>query len=252
MRLNIKKLEKMTDINISSNKTIASTNTEARRLLSLGVSAPLLVLAEKQTGGRGRMGRSFYSGGHGIYMSFAYKTSSSLCNTVSVTTAAAVAVAQSLYECCEGDFEIKWVNDVYQSGKKVCGILTEAVSGVTEGESAVIIGVGINIGRCRFPSEIKDIAGSVKLKSRPEQLVAEIVNRLEKIIASPKDKSYMDYYREHFMLMGTRVSAVSEGRTVLGKVTGVDNDGALLLLCDGESLPIRIFSGEVTIRPAND
>ncbi len=182
-------------------------------------------------------------------MSFAFK-SSSMCSSVSVTTAAATAVTKALYECCEGDFQIKWVNDIYQNGKKVCGILTEAVSGMGE-ESYIIVGIGINVGKTNFHKEIRDIAGSVTLKSEKEELIAKIISLLCEFAGDVSDRSYMEFYREHFMLIGENVSAVCDGETVCGCVAGVDDDGGLLLLRDGETAPTRIFSGEVTIRPAN-
>ncbi len=183
-------------------------------------------------------------------MSFAFK-SDCVCNSVSVTTAAAAAVTKALCECCEGNFQIKWVNDIYQNGKKVCGILTEAVSGIGD-DNYIIVGIGINIGKTRFPKEIRDIAGAVTLRSSKEELIAKIISLLREFASNTSDRSYMELYREHFMLMGKQVSATQNGETVCGLVAGVDDDGALLLLRDGDTAPIRIFSGEVTIRPTND
>ena len=247
--LNINKINTLSGADIYWNLLVDSTNTQARKKIFDGASLPFAYIADRQTAGRGRMGRKFYSRGGGIYMSFAFK-SSSMCSSVSITTAAAAAVTKALYECCEGDFQIKWVNDIYQNGKKVCGILTEAVSGMGE-ESYIIVGIGINVGKTKFPKELRDIAGSVTLKSEKEDLIAKIISLLREFANDVSDRSYMEFYREHFMLMGENVSAICDGETVFGRVTGVDDDGALLLLRDGEPAPTRIFSGEITIRPAN-
>ncbi len=247
--LNVNKINTLSGTDIYWYGVTSSTNTTARKKFFEGARTPFLVIADRQTFGRGRMGRKFYSRRGGIYMSFAFK-SDSLCNAVSVTTAAAAAVTKALYESCEGDFQIKWVNDIYQNGKKVCGILTEAIS-VGTNESFIIVGIGINTGKTSFPKEIRDIAGSVTLKSSKEELIAKITSLLREFSENTQNRSYMDFYREHFMLSGKYVTAISEGESVCGKVIGVDDDGALLLLRDGESGPIRIFSGEVSIRNIN-
>lgn len=247
--LNINKINSLSGTDVYWNLVVDSTNTKARKKIFEGAGLPFVYIADRQTSGRGRMGRKFYSRRGGIYMSFAFK-SDLLCNAVSVTTAAAAEVTKALCECCEGDFQIKWVNDIYQDGKKVCGILTEAVSGVGE-ENYIIVGIGINIGKHKFPKEIRDIAGSVTLKSSKEELIARITSSLREFSKNTQNRSYMDFYREHFMLMGEYVSAISEGECACGRVVGIDNDGALLLLRDGDASPIRIFSGEVSIRNIN-
>ena len=247
MRLNINRLDALAGIKIYYHKSLGSTNTEAKNIAHKS-GTPFAVIAKKQTAGRGRMGRSFYSKGHGLYMSFAYRTKS-LCEAVSLTTATAAIVTGALESCCDGEFKIKWVNDIYQNDKKVCGILAESLP-IGEGETAVVIGIGINIGRCRFPRELQDIAGSVKLKSSPEALVSAILLGLLAVIENPDDKSYMQLYRDRSMLMEMTVTAISAEGEIVGKVEGFDDDGGLLLNVDGKI--IRIFSGEVTLRPVNN
>lgn len=247
--LDINNINALSGTDIYWNMIVDSTNTRARKKIFEGARLPFVIIADRQTAGRGRMGRRFYSRRGGIYMSFAFK-SNSICDSVSVTTAAAAAVTKALCECCEGDFQIKWVNDVYQNGKKVCGILTEAVSGIGD-ESFVIVGIGINVGKTKFPKAIRDVATSVTLKSTKEELIAKITSLLAEFASDVSDRSYMEFYREHFMLLGAYVSAICDGEEICGRVTGVDDDGALLLLRGGDATPIRIFSGEVTIRPSN-
>ncbi len=248
--LNINKINSLSGTDVYWNLVVDSTNTRARKKIFEGAGLPFVYIADRQTAGKGRMGRRFYSRRGGIYMSFAFK-SNSLCNAVSVTTAAAVAVTKALYEVGEGDFQIKWVNDIYQNSKKVCGILAEAVSGVG-GENYIIVGIGINIGKTKFHKEIENIAGSVTLKSSKEELIARIISSLREFSENTQNRSYMEFYRDHFMLMGEYVSATSDEGSVCGRVMGVDDDGALLLLRDGDCEPIRIFSGEVTLRPINN
>lgn len=247
--INVNKINSISGTDIYWSLIVDSTNTKARKRIFEGAGLPFAYIADIQTSGRGRMGRKFYSRKGGIYMSFAFK-SDSLCDSVSVTTAAATAVTKALCECCVGDFQIKWVNDIYQNGKKVCGILTEAVTGVGA-DNYIIVGIGINIGKTKFPKEIENIAGSVTLKSDKEELIGKITSLLREFSENPQDRSYMGFYREHFMLTGKQVTAAQNNETVCGVVVGVDDDGGLLILCDGKTEPTRIFSGEVTVRTAN-
>ena len=249
MYYNLSSIAKKTaGIRVHFFRRIDSTNEHAKRMIFHGDRLPALIIAKKQFGGRGRMGRSFFSRGGGIYMSLVYKTDNSLSNTVSITTAAAVAVAQALDVACEKQFSIKWVNDIYLDQKKVCGILAESVSGIDH-QSYVIVGIGINVGKCKFPKEIRDIAGWVDVKTSREELIADIISRLMSYIQNPTDRSYMSYYRERSMLCGLRVSTLSDGSELIGRVVDIDDDGGLILeLDDGDK--IRIFSGEVSVRQA--
>lgn len=225
--------------------TIDSTNSEAKRRAAATI-APLLIVAEHQSEGRGRMGRNFYSPeGTGIYMSLLYKTKEPLCDAVSITTATSVAVARSIEEASGKEVGIKWVNDLYMDEKKICGILCESVFG--ESGNSIIIGIGINIETVNFPDEIKDIAASTgKLSCSRSRLVALISDRLLEFIEKP-DKSYIEEYRKRSILDGKRVFATSGESVIHGKVLGIDDDGGLILLPDGKTAPTVIRSGEVSV-----
>ena len=110
-------------------ETIDSTSTYAKKLAESGAEHGTAVIALQQTGGRGRLGRSFHApAGTGIYMSLILKTAADFSKAMLVTTAASVAVCRAIRKVCGADPQIKWVNDIYLNGKKVCGILTEAVT----------------------------------------------------------------------------------------------------------------------------
>ncbi len=119
-------------LTILSYDTLDSTNNEAKRQLAAEEIADgkmLLIAAEQQTAGRGRLGRSFYSPPDtGIYMSFVFTAAASLTDAVGITGAAAVAVARAVRSLTGKAPQIKWVNDVFLEDKKICGILTEAVT----------------------------------------------------------------------------------------------------------------------------
>ena len=243
MKINAKKLEELISVPLFYLDTTPSTNTYAKEICQ-NTSSPFLVVAESQSAGRGRMGRSFYSGGEGIYMSFCFPTDS-LQNSVCVTVATAAAVTKAFIKNSRGDFKIKWVNDIFLNEKKVCGILCESVAGQT---NKVIVGVGINVGECDFPDGIKDIAGSVNILSSPEELISDVVRELLAFEKNPLDRSYMSLYREHFMLEGETIEATIGGKSVIGTVLGVEDDGGLILQVCGQENPVTIISGEVSVR----
>ena len=232
--------------NIRVFDSIDSTNAEAKRLAAGEYSSPTLIVANSQTAGRGRMGRSFYSPAEcGLYMSLLYKCDSNMTDAVSVTTAAAVAVALSLEEASGCSAKIKWVNDVYMNGGKVSGILAESV--IFGGEKHIIVGIGVNITTESFPEEIKNVAASVGKEISRASLAADIFNRIIEYIGN-EPSAYMPDYRQRSMLDGCEVSAIYKDKTVFGKVMGVSDNGGLILLPDGETRPITIISGEVSIR----
>lgn len=226
---------------------VDSTNSEAKRMAQRGCGESVLVISECQSGGRGRMGRSFYSAVGGIYMTYMRRVYGSIGDTVCVTTAAAAFVASGLCRYCLGEFGIKWVNDIYLGEKKVCGILSESTRG-SDGGLYVLVGIGINLGSTEFPEDIRDIAGSAGACSDPEGLIGDIICGLEGFFCNPKDREYMNIYREKFMLTGRYVRAFGGMSEVFGTVLGVDDDGALVLLPEGENDSIRITSGEVSVR----
>lgn len=145
--------------------SIDSTNNEAKRMTADGFRGNALIVANEQTKGRGRLGRSFYSPKNtGIYMSFLFSTNAKLSGAVLVTTAAAVAVVRAIESLTNIRPMIKWVNDIYIGNKKVCGILTEAVTDVETGSmQSIIIGIGVNISTEDFPDDIAHTATSLNI-----------------------------------------------------------------------------------------
>ena len=137
-----------------------STNTQARRILSSKHSERMLIVANEQTNGRGRLGRSFYSPADtGIYMTYSFYTEKTCNNIARITTAASVAVAKAL-NC---DAKIKWVNDLYCNDRKICGILTESFSSAMGKGLYVLVGIGVNLTTESFPDDIKMIADKALL-----------------------------------------------------------------------------------------
>lgn len=152
------------DVDIIVYDAIDSTNNEAKRMLSSGYAGEALLVANSQTAGRGRRGRSFESPAGGLYMTLILQEGAIAGEPTNVTMAAAVAVSHALSELCHVDSAIKWVNDVLVDGLKVCGILSEGTSDLeTGGMQNVAVGIGVNLGPAVFSKELDGIAGTVTL-----------------------------------------------------------------------------------------
>ncbi len=236
-------------------KVIDSTNSEAKRLVAKGVKEYAVILSEEQTGGRGRLGRDFYSPvGSGIYMSMVLRPKISIEKAIRVTTAACVAVCRAIEEVTGKTCEIKWVNDIYSGNRKICGILTEAVSNFETGEiESIILGIGINFRRKdeEFPEEIRGKAGALFQTETGgitrNRLIASMINQLLRLNEMIESGVYIREYRERSLVIGKTVDLVSRSSTRKARVLGIDEDGGLeVLLEDGSGEVVR--SGEISLR----
>ena len=218
-----------------------STNTQARRILSSKHSERMLIVANEQTNGRGRLGRSFYSPADtGIYMTYSFYTEKTCNNIARITTAASVAVAKAL-NC---DAKIKWVNDLYCNDRKICGILTESFSSAMGKGLYVLVGIGVNLTTESFPDDIKMIAGSVNKNFDKELLIAKICDNLSQIIDNFSCTDYLDYYRENMMGIGETVCYRENGKLHQAVILGIDNSGGLIVKENNEEK--ILYSAEIT------
>lgn len=229
---------------------IDSTNTEAKRYAAAAPDlSPVLFVAREQSGGRGRLGRQFLSrAACGIYMSLLYFTEDSLSDAISITTSAAVTVAENIERITGKAMRIKWVNDIYNEKGKVCGILTEALE--VNGKRAIVVGIGINTGDEDFPEELRGIASSIgNIGNNSELLISSIADGLIFSAERPMDKSYMAAYRQRLMMVGDSVDLFRGGELIdHGVVLGVDDDGGLLFKSCGKADVEIIRSGEISVR----
>lgn len=233
-------------------KTIDSTNNFAKSLAQLGAVHGTTVVSEVQTQGKGRMGRDFYSPmGMGIYMSVIIRPKLSVEQSLLITSCAAVAVADAVEKVAGIDCKIKWVNDIYAGGKKLCGILTEASVDVEQGGlEYAIVGIGLNVQNMTFPEGISDIATSVRLETdKPVSrsvLTAEILNCLEERLETIRDKSFLDEYRRRSNVIGRRIEVTHNDTSEQMDCIGIDEAGRLLVRLDsGEERALN--SGTVRI-----
>ena len=229
--------------------SIDSTNTQAKRLLAEGLSGNALVTANEQTAGRGRQGRSFYSPKNtGIYYSYVFHPQKTLADAVFITTAAAVSVIRAIERLSAVKPTIKWVNDVYVEGKKICGILTEAVSDFESGAlESVIVGIGINVSTASFPEELRDTAASLGDASITRaQLLNTAVEELVKVAEDLENPAIMEDYKRHSAVIGKEITFIKNGTTTKAVAVDIDEKGGLVVKTEQGTLTLS--SGEITVR----
>lgn len=226
---------------------LASTNTLAKQYPADGKS--YLIAAASQTAGRGRHGRDFHSPAEsGLYFSLAFPWKKKE-SPVLLTTMAAVAVARVLEETFEIEVGIKWVNDLFFKGKKISGILTEAVTDLESGQTlSLVLGIGINLlpPEGGFPEEIAEIAGAVTDGRRiinRNALIADISNVMAEIIMKLPSRAYLDEYRKRCFIIGKEV-ILDSGQAIL--VEDISDDGALMYRENKEML--ELSSGEISLK----
>ena len=226
---------------------IDSTNAEARRYAENGGHAPAVFIAEAQSAGRGRLGRSFYSPeGTGIYLSLLLPLEGELGDAVLMTSGAAVGVMRAIREVTGISVGIKWVNDLYFEGKKICGILAQSF--VCDSKRYAVLGVGVNLCTQDFPDELCGIAGSIgcgaELKTR---LAVRIVKELYTVCSALPKVGFMDEYRASSLVLGNAVTYTKNGETYGGVAESIDDHGRLYVRReDGECA--MLDSGEISLR----
>lgn len=234
---------------------IDSTNSYLKVLAASGAPEGTVIIANRQSAGRGRLGRSFFSPEEkGIYMSILLRPSIELDRAVLITSMAAVAVARAMESVKGITAQIKWVNDVFINKKKVCGILTEAGLNPEKGMlDYAVLGIGVNVGRMEFPEELSGIATSVSnecgFEVSKEELAEEILRELEHLYPTLQDGSFLEESRQRSILLGKDIlvlDALAEGGSYPAKAVDLNELGNLVIERDGVKQVLN--SGEVSIR----
>ena len=238
---------KYKNIEVTVFDEIDSTNRVAKEMES---NPPQLVVADSQTAGRGRLGRSFYSPANtGIYMSIKMGGFSQLADGVFITSAAAVAVTDAIFTLTGIETGIKWVNDIYHDGKKICGILAESVC--LDGKFFVVVGIGLNLTTAEFPEEISEIAGSLRTSVPREAFIAEITKNLLDICENREDCDFMERYRKRSIVIGKEINYFREGVQKSATAIAVDPSGGLVVR-DDDGNDTTLSTGEITVRLKGD
>lgn len=240
--------------------TIGSTNTSAKQLAAAGAPQGTVLIADSQTGGRGRMGRTFQSPpGAGIYMSVILRPVCRPTELMHLTCAAAVAACDAVEKTVGFRPGIKWINDLVVDGRKLAGILTElSIAPATGLVDYAVVGIGLNCNQQQwdFDPEIRDIACSAAMVSGSTadrcQIAAALIVELKKMsdaLLSEKAQ-IMERYRAGCVTLGTHISVIQGSRIRRGKALDIDRDGALLVDF-GNGHTETVNSGEVSIRGSN-
>ncbi len=230
-----------------------STNTIIRQSASESPEG-LVVVAEEQSEGRGRMGRSFFSPGRtGLYLSILLRPEIDPSEAVQITTAAAVAVCEALEKAGADNPQIKWVNDVFVKNKKVCGILTEASFNPQNGKlQYAVLGIGINMYEPEggFPEEIKDIAGTVFSEESEDlrnKVIAYFLNSFMGYYFQLSEKKHFTQYAERCFVLGKGINVICGDSVRSAKALSLDENCGLCVEYDNSEKAI-LGSGEISIR----
>ena len=185
-------------------------------------------------------------------MSSIIKPNLNITDSVLITTAAAVAVCLAIDKFTIHEPKIKWVNDIYINDKKVCGILTEAVTDIENGTiSNVIVGIGLNVKTELFPTELKEIAGSIFTSTENNcirnQLSAEIINNILTMCGNLEDRTFLEIYKEKSMIIGEKIKYLKNNQWFEGYAHDIDEFGGLVVFHDDGHKEI-LHSGEISVR----
>lgn len=229
-----------------------STNNRAKALAAAGAPHGLAVLADSQSGGRGRLGRSFFAPEHsGVYLTCILRPDCAPEQAGLLTSLAAVAAARAVERTSGADVKIKWVNDLYLNGKKICGILTEAGLGLEAGRlEYAVVGIGVNVNRMEFPPELRDIATSVgnETGAPPDRnrLAAEILNELEALLPDLETGAFLEESRRRSNVIGRTVTVIEGGRKYPARALDIDGRGRLVI--ETEAGRAGLNYGEVSLK----
>ena len=229
-----------------------STNRIAKELARGGEAEGTMIAANVQSAGRGRLGRSFYSpAGSGIYTSMILRPSLLPEQALRITSCAAVAVARAIEKVTGVSTQIKWVNDVYLNGKKVCGILTEAAFGGdgTRMEYAVL-GIGVNVCSMQFPEELAQIATSLENETGQRidrsRLLAEIWNEFTVLYGQIEQGTFLEECKARSLVLGKQILVHKPEGSYEAKAVDLNEEGHLLVERNG--MVECLYSGEISVR----
>lgn len=238
---------------------VPSTNALVRERAAAGAPEGLVILANQQTEGRGRLGRTFYSPPDtGIYLSLLLRPRSLLpAQAVKITTMAAVAACEAIEAVTGRAAGIKWVNDIFIDGKKVCGILTEGSYNLETGRlEDVVVGIGFNVypPADRFPEALEGIAGSLlesPQSGTKNSLAAAFLNRFFRIYQGADSADYAAAYRARSLVTGHFVRVITPSGTRRARAQSVDEACRLVVQYEDGSTE-ALSSTEVSILPEEE
>lgn len=234
-----------------------STNTQAERLLAEGEHTPFVVVAGRQTAGRGRRGREWFSQDPGnLTLSLALRPQLPPARMQTFTLWMGLSTCLAINELCGVSLKVKWPNDLHWNGKKVAGMLTEARSD-SEMLRDLVFGIGLNVNGVtdEYPPEVRRVAGSLREAAGRvfdlNETAAKLICALQKACDTFLEDCYREIFREqwplHDALTGQEVTVSLADGEVVGEYLGIDETGTLRLrLPDGQER--QFAAGDVTLR----
>lgn len=234
---------------------IGSTNDECKKLAEEGAKHGTLVVAEKQTKGKGRRGRSWESPkGTGIWMTLLLRPDIEPYNSSGLTLVTAMAINKAVQEITGLDAKIKWPNDIVVNGKKVTGILTE-MSAQLEMINYIVIGIGINVNTEEFSQDVAKTASSLKIESgktiKRSSIIALFGKYFEQYYAKyikTQDMSLLiDEYNKELINVDRQIKVLSKENSYTGIAKGINRHGELIVETENKELK-NVVAGEVSVR----
>ena len=227
-------------MNVINFKQLDSTSIYARNNAAT-LPLPSLITADYQMAGRGRRGNSFYSpDGTGLYMTLLFEAKNDL---PLITPAAAVAVCKSIKDFFGIDTKIKWVNDIFLNGKKVCGILSECI--LINGKKLIAVGIGINLTTAEFPESLPN-AGSIGADCNKALLAEKISENILEHAANPDNSTVLEEYRKRLFVIDKKISFFENNIRYTAIVNDI-NDLCNLIVTTSDGETKTLSSGEISI-----
>lgn len=234
---------------------VVSTNLIAKDKAREGAPEGTLIIADAQTGGKGRLGKGWESpAGVGVWMSMIARPKIPPQDVSVITLVTGLAICKAIREATSLPAYIKWPNDIVVNGKKVCGILTE-MSAEMDQVNYVIIGIGVNVNTIEFPKELHEIASSLKIESgkshRRKDIVATLLKSFEiyyqAYLEGRSLEGMLDEYKALCITLQRDVRVISKDETYWAKPLDIDKTGSLIVEKEDGEVAV-VLSGEVSVR----
>lgn len=239
--------EELKSNHITVLKTVDSTNNYAKKAAADGAANGTMIAADTQTAGRGRRGNSFYSpAGTGLYMTVILRHDFFNEDTDLITICAGCAVCMAIEALTDKAPLIKWVNDIFLDGKKICGILSEATFDFeAKTMDSVVVGIGLNLTTDVFPDGLEKKAGTLGLSLNRSMLAAKIAECLFLCLKRTREENIADY-KAHSLVLGKQVTFTKNGISYTADALDIDIQGQLIVRSEKGEMTLN--SGEISVR----
>lgn len=238
-------------IDIICLESVDSTNEYLKTLAKKGVKEYTIVISDLQTKGKGTKNRTFISQKGGVYLSILLKSKCTDFDATLITPMTAVAVSETIDKISNENTQIKWVNDIYLNGKKVCGILCESGFYINNNRF-IIVGIGVNLFKPKddFSPEIKDIATSIfdcENNIIKENFIANLIDTFFEYYCKINEKSFLEKYKNSNMVLGKQIEFSENSIIKTGKAIDIDDNCHLVVELSDKSTK-TLYSGDIKIK----